>query len=170
MVKRINIYPKDIKILRTSCIEAVPTLNSPMSTNSLWPQDVVNLVQNLKDTANKLTPEKCLGLSANQVWELSDVDCPAVFIMVWPTEDGKKLEYKEFINPKVFPNGSSVKEDEGCLSVPEFTKMKKRKQNCNVQFQTLDSLEIESIQFYGKRGPWARVAQHEADHLKGTEK
>jgi|APSaa5957512622_1039677.scaffolds.fasta_scaffold00158_21 peptide deformylase len=168
MIKPINLATdKDgRKQLTTKCVNVDTVLDSPMSTHKYWPQELVDLVTNMKDTATDIGTEQCLGIAANQIWD-KDSPCPSVLIMIWPGEEKDTWGWKEFINPVVVTNGKTYRSTEGCLSQPDVVFDVKRKLNATIQFQELDNPELQTIKFYGKQGPWAKICQHEITHIKG---
>ena len=78
--------------------------------------------------------------------------------------DGKKENIKVFINPEVVCEGKTALGEEGCLSVPGiFTKVRRFKR-CIVT-----ATDLRGNQFTDQaEGFYARVLQHEFDHINGT--
>ncbi|MBI2041453.1 MAG: peptide deformylase [Candidatus Nealsonbacteria bacterium] len=81
-------------------------------------------------------------------------------IFIAQTENGPGV----FINPKILKkSGKTEKMEEGCLSLPKIWLSVKRAKE----------LEIEAIDINGKKiktkaeGIFARILQHEIDHLNG---
>ena len=69
-----------------------------------------------------------------------------------------------FINPRVEATGEIVAGDEGCLSLPDIRAEIMRPPQARVT-----ALDLEGNEFtLEKDGIWARVWQHEHDHLEGT--
>jgi peptide deformylase len=130
----------------------------------IWPKDIMQLVQDLKDTAESLG-EGCAGLASNQIWD-KDTPPPAVFVVRFNTPDGGK--WQEFINPEVRTSGKSVVHEESCFSKPGCKpKLKKRKMNVSVTFQTLTERKAQHIKLFYKDTFAPIVFQHEYDHLCG---
>jgi peptide deformylase len=78
--------------------------------------------------------------------------------------NGKKESIKVFINPEVVCDGKTTSGEEGCLSVPGiFTKVRRFKR-CTVTATGLDGKEFTDQ----ADGFYARVLQHEFDHINGT--
>ena len=78
--------------------------------------------------------------------------------------DGKKESARVFINPKLECGGKTAMGDEGCLSVPGiFTKIRRYK-NCTITATDLDGRQFTEL----AEGFFARVLQHEFDHINGT--
>ena len=72
---------------------------------------------------------------------------------------------KKFINPKILERfGGREAMEEGCLSIPDFS----------VKVKRARKVKVEAINGNGKRqtfiaeGLFARVLQHEIDHLQGV--
>jgi len=99
-----------------------------------------------------------VGLAANQV------DLPIrLFIVNLEAKPGAGEEFV-FINPVVSrPKGLAEKE-EGCLSLPELYGPVKRPKQIRVNAYGLDGQEIQA----DLDGLFARVVQHELDHLDGV--
>jgi len=69
-----------------------------------------------------------------------------------------------FINPRIEAVGEIVGDDEGCLSLPDI-----RAEIMRPPSARITALDIEGNEFSLERGDiWARVWQHEYDHLEGT--
>ncbi len=101
---------------------------------------------------------KGIGLAANQV------DLPLRLFVVNPAGDPEEGEEHVFINPVIsHPKGQSEHE-EGCLSIPGIVGNVRRPEYVRVQAYDLTGKEIQ-IQLDGM---FARVVQHELDHLDGV--
>ena len=107
----------------------------------------------------KVMYEACgVGLAANQV------DLPIRLFVV--NLEGKAGEGEElvFINPVISrPKGLEEKE-EGCLSLPELYGPVKRPKQIRVNAYGINGQEIQA----DLSGLFARVVQHESDHLDGV--
>jgi peptide deformylase len=69
-----------------------------------------------------------------------------------------------FINPRLELSGAITGGDEGCLSLPEI-----RAEIMRPPQARITALDLEGNEFTMERdGIWARVWQHEHDHLEGT--
>jgi peptide deformylase len=78
--------------------------------------------------------------------------------------DGKKENIRVFINPNLECSGKTASGDEGCLSVPGiFTKVHRFKK-CTITATGLDGKQFTDE----AEGFYARVLQHEFDHINGT--
>ena len=69
-----------------------------------------------------------------------------------------------FINPRLELSGEIVGDDEGCLSLPDIRAEISRPPRARIT-----ALDLEGNEFSLERDDiWARVWQHEYDHLEGT--
>ncbi len=78
-------------------------------------------------------------------------------------KDKKEPEKYILINPQIIESSGSTSCEEGCLSVPGYHEIVKRKENVTVKFQKLDG--TEEVIFAS--GMLAICMQHEIDHLNG---
>lgn len=98
-----------------------------------------------------------VGLAANQV------GITRRLIVVDPREEG--VAPRALINPRVVSTGAeSERAEEGCLSIPGLRDVVERQATAVVE--ALD-LEGETIRIEAE-GLFARVLQHEIDHLNGV--
>jgi peptide deformylase len=100
-----------------------------------------------------------VGLAANQV------DLPyRVFVMNVKADPSAKEEEHAFINPVILSRkGSPEEKEEGCLSLPEIYAPVKRPQKVVLNAYNLAGEEVT----WELNGTYARVVQHEYDHLDG---
>jgi len=98
-----------------------------------------------------------IGLAANQIGVLLQI----IVVDISTMEDTKK--FAAFVNPVISEGQGSAVDEEGCLSVIEYTSNVKRFQKIKVTAQDLDGKLIEFI----AEDRFARVIQHEVDHLHG---
>ena len=172
IVELINQYPTEALKSKATPVNCVSTfeqsLTAPNDNKTNWDNSIVDFVKDLKGTAEKLA-SNCLGLAANQIWKSND-PYPAIFVMRWPTTDYQRWSWQEVINPKVSLSGKKTKLEEGCLSLitaKEASKKKLRRANVTLTYQTILNITPQTVKFYGHLGPYARIVQHEADHLAG---
>ena len=101
-----------------------------------------------------------VGLAANQVGVPLQV---AVIDLSTREDPSLRHPLIVIINPEILSMEGSVIEEEGCLSIPEYSETVKRAQK--VKVRALDregkSFEIEA------EGLLAKALQHEIDHLNG---
>ena len=98
-----------------------------------------------------------IGLAANQIGVLLQV----IVVDVSTTEDQRK--FATFVNPVISNGEGSEVDEEGCLSVIEYTSNVKRFRKITVTGQDLDGKPVEFV----AEDRFARVIQHEVDHLHG---
>lgn len=116
-------------------------------------------IQNLiKDMASIMYRAPGIGLAAIQV----GINKSLLVYDVSPRDEERSLQV--LINPRIVESeGTTISEDEGCLSVPDFRANVKR--SASVLVEGFDSkekpLRIEA------EGLLAVVLQHEIDHLNG---
>jgi len=176
MIKAINTTTaKVLKIKAVPCTlkENVPkALTSnllPENEQQIWSDEVVQLVQDLKDTADSLG-ENCVGLASTQIWD-KNTPPPAVFIVKKPyssLEPGTvNYVWKEFINPVITTSGKTLKHKEACFSKPGQSKLVKREFNTTIEYSTLESKEKVVEKYFYKNSFISIVLQHEYDHLCG---
>ncbi len=101
-----------------------------------------------------------VGLAANQVGvslQLAVIDLSA------RENVEKRHPLFVIINPEIVSSGGSVVEEEGCLSIPDYSEKVKRAAKVKVRAQdrTGKPFEIEA------EGLLAKALQHEIDHLNG---
>jgi peptide deformylase len=110
------------------------------------------LIRNMIETMHA---QEGVGLAANQIGILKQifVACP----------DRVKGQELVFLNPRIIKKRGSVKEFEGCLSVPEIYEPVRRAKKVCLKAMTPDGKTVE----VKAEGLLARIFQHETDHLQG---
>jgi peptide deformylase len=98
-----------------------------------------------------------VGLAANQVGVPKQVTVMDISV---GTEESSLIV---LINPEIIHAEGELSEEEGCLSIPEYTTVVKRFEK--VKVKGLDR-NGESIEIEGE-GLLSRALQHEIDHLNG---
>ena len=102
---------------------------------------------------------KGIGLAANQV------DLPYRLFIVNLTGDAEQPDQEHvFLNPVLSSRKGSKEEEEGCLSIPGLYGQVKRPEKITLNAFTLNGEEIAAE----LSGMFARVVQHEVDHLDGV--
>jgi len=100
-----------------------------------------------------------VGLAANQV------DLPYRLFIANPTGDAKQKDSEHvFINPVILGGKGQVEGEEGCLSIPGLVAQVTRKETVQVEAYNLAG-ELFSGEL---NGLFARIVQHETDHLDGV--
>jgi peptide deformylase len=142
---RITHYPAEVLAKAASPIEKIDD----------------NIRQLVKKMTELMLKNKGIGLAAPQV------GVPLRLFII--SLDESKEAVTVYINPTVTPISekpatSLSSTDEGCLSVPGvFTKIRRYKK-CTVTATNLDGNEFTEE----AEGLFARVLQHEYDHIQGT--
>lgn len=97
------------------------------------------------------------GLAANQVGVLRQI----VVVDIPGAPPDQRLIV--LVNPEIVVAEGAVTDEEGCLSVVDYTANVTRAQRIRVKAQDLDGspLEFDAEDWY------ARIIQHEIDHLRG---
>lgn len=100
-----------------------------------------------------------VGLAANQV------DLPYRLFIANPTGDAKNKDQEfVFINPVILSGKGQVEGEEGCLSIPGLVGQVNRKEKVQVE-----AYNLAGEMFSGELdGLFARIIQHETDHLDGV--
>lgn len=109
------------------------------------------------DMAETMYDAPGIGLAANQIGVLLQI----IVVDLSVAEDEKK--FATFVNPVISEGEGSVVDEEGCLSVIEYTSSVKRFRKIKVTAQDLEGKSLEFI----AEDRFARVIQHEVDHLHG---
>ena len=147
--------------IRPICITGNPVLHTRALEVTTFDDDLVQLVQDMYDTMDEAPG---VGLAAPQI----GVNL-RVFVYDWDAEDGSE-QRGVVINPTLeiseIPQGEPdwETESEGCLSVPGERFPLKRADKAILKGVDLDQnpVHIEAT------GWFARIFQHEFDHLEGT--
>lgn len=118
-----------------------------------------NIQQLIDDMADTMYQEPGVGLAAIQVGSEHSI----IVYDITPQEEGHNLQV--LINPEIiFEEGSTLSENEGCLSVPDFRSDVKR--YAKVRVKGLD--RSGAVQEFDAEGFLSVVLQHEIDHLNGV--
>ncbi len=117
-----------------------------------------DLKQLASDMGETMYDAPGVGLAANQIGLAHRI----VVVDVSREEDEKK--FIALINPVISEGEGSVAGEEGCLSVLEYETKVKRFQKIRIMAQGLDGKEIDFV----AEDRFARIIQHEVDHLHGT--
>jgi len=112
----------------------------------------------VREMLDLMYEQKGIGLAANQV------DLPYRLLVFNVTGDpAARDEEYVLINPVITDRKGSAEDSEGCLSFPEIYAPVIRSERVVVNAYSLSGEELS----YGFDGLYARVVQHEADHLDG---
>lgn len=143
MIKKIITYPNPILIKKAA---PVTEFDDALRT----------LISNMVET---MFAAPGAGLAANQIGVAKRV------VVINTSEKEKDADRKSIalINPEIIHGEGSQTDEEGCLSVIDFTAKVKRFLRIRVRAQDPfgTTTEFEAEEFF------ARVIQHECDHLEG---
>ncbi len=145
-LREIRKYPDPVLRKKTVCIEHIDD-----SLNGL-----------IEDMVETMRAAPGVGLAANQVGE--PVQLAVIDLGVQDEDESENPhDLLVIINPEVLSLEGSIVEDEGCLSIPEYSEKVKRAAKIRVRAQdrTGKPFEIEA------EGLLAKALQHEIDHLNG---
>jgi peptide deformylase len=99
-----------------------------------------------------------VGLAANQV------GVPLRLAVVDLSVGKRPGECHVFINPEIVERDGEITEEEGCLSIPDFTEVVTRPERVLLRYLDRNG---EQREMWGE-GLMARAMSHELDHLNGT--
>ncbi len=143
-IRTIRTYPDPVLRTKTARVEKIDG----------------SLDQLIEDMVATMHAAPGVGLSANQV----GVSIQLAVIDVSSREEGEKRHpLLVIINPEIIFQEGSIIEEEGCLSIPDYSEKVKRAARVKVRAQdrTGKSFEVEAD------GLLAKALQHEIDHLNG---
>lgn len=99
-----------------------------------------------------------VGLAAPQVGRSDRI------VIVDPSSGERSKDFIAMINPRISWRSEQVTvETEGCLSIPGVTVPVERHQFVKVEFSDVAGVQRSLLM----KNLWARIAQHEIDHLDG---
>lgn len=126
--------------------------------------EVKKLATDLKDTLKSAKKPEGAGIAANQIGVPKRI-CIVRNYVYSPSEENRYTT-EEFIliNPEITYRSPDLEIDwEGCLSVPDVYGKVARNTKIKVEAQTMDGQKIKLV----AKNLFARVIQHEIDHLDG---
>ena len=132
-----------------------PVLRRPTERVDVIDGELQKLIDDMTET---MYAAPGVGLAANQIGVSKR-------LMVIDLSVGKRTgELHVCINPEVVEKIGDIREDEGCLSVPDFVEEVTRPDRVKLRYQDRNGKERE---MWGE-GLMARAMCHETDHLNGT--
>ncbi len=138
-----------------------PVLRKPADTVQ---QDHPGLEEFIDDLFDTMYEANGVGLAAPQVGvslKLFVVDADAIT----EDEEEESLGPGVFINPEIeVLEGEKWDAEEGCLSIPDVREKVSRPDTIRIRYQDRDFQDREEVH----SGWYARVLQHEYDHLRGV--
>ncbi|MDZ4384558.1 MAG: peptide deformylase [Nitrospirota bacterium] len=134
-----------------------PRLQQKSRPVEKWDKELYKLIEDMEQT---LGAAPGLGLAAVQVGVSLQV-----FLYDENAGGGKVTKsYKAMINPEIIFREGEIKEEEGCLSIPDYRDTVVRAAVVRVKGF---NKEGEPVEVMGE-GLLARVFQHEIDHVNGV--
>lgn len=132
-----------------------PVLRAPAAKVDVFDDQLARLVDDMVTT---MYTAPGVGLAAPQV----GVGLRVAVVDVSVGRETGKL--RVLINPRILQRAGSRIDNEGCLSIPDFTEKVERPERVVLEAQDLqgERFEIEAVEFE------ARAFCHELDHLDGV--
>jgi peptide deformylase len=133
----------------------------PVPPDSIRSPEVQRLIDDMIETMREYDGA---GLAANQVHTLTQI---AVIEVLGKERypDAPQIPLTVLINPVLTPLGDEMEEGwEGCLSVPDLRGMVPRYRAVRLQGHDREGQRVDLI----AKDFFARVIQHETDHLNGV--
>ncbi len=143
-IRPIRTYPDPVLRTRTARVEKIDA-------------SLDRLIQDMIETMHAAPG---VGLAANQVGVSLQL---AVIDLSTREKPEQRHPLYVIINPEIVSSEGSMVEEEGCLSIPDYSEKVKRAEKVKVRAQdrTGKPFEIEA------EGLLAKALQHEIDHLNG---
>lgn len=143
-------------------LSALEIIHYPHPTLRHTSRPIQRVDDELRDIIRHMFPlmyeARGVGLAANQI------DLPLrVFITNLEVEP-EEGEERVFINPVISQTKGIIEQEEGCLSIPGVNGNVKRPERVKIQAYDLAGQAIDLT----VDGLFARVVQHEVDHLHGV--
>jgi peptide deformylase len=133
-----------------------PTLRHPSKPLKRVDAELATII---REMFQLMYASRGIGLAANQV------DLPYRLFVVNLTGDPEQPDQEQvFINPVISSRKGSAEDEEGCLSLPGLYGQVKRPEKVTLNAFTLQGEEVTAE----LSGMFARVVQHEVDHLDGV--
>lgn len=133
-----------------------PILRERSKPVEKWDEELYRLIEDMMDTLNAVPG---LGLAAVQVGVPRRV-------FIYDEDVGKEKSVKGYsvlINPEIVYQEGEIKEEEGCLSIPDYRDTVIRAAVVRVKGFNREGGNVE----IAGEGLLARLFQHEIDHLNG---
>jgi peptide deformylase len=131
-----------------------PVLRQKAKLVTKFDEELKKLVEDMRET---MYDAPGIGLAANQIGVLQQV------IVVDISEPDGEKKVAAYINPVISEGVGSQVDEEGCLSVIDYTSQVKRFKKIKVTALDLDGNPME----FEAEDRFARIIQHEVDHLLG---
>jgi peptide deformylase len=141
--------------IRTIITYPHPVLRQKAEKITVFDQELKDLVADMADTMYKAPG---VGLAANQIGIARQL------VVVDRSTADNERRYITLVNPVISDGEGSVIDEEGCLSVIECYSKVKRFRKIHVTAQDAEGNLLE----FDAEDRYARIIQHEVDHLLGT--
>lgn len=141
--------------IRTIITYPHPVLREKAEKITVFDQELQTLVEDMAET---MYAAPGVGLAANQIGVARQV------VVVDRSTSDTQREYITLVNPEITNGEGNVIDDEGCLSVIECYAKVKRFRKIHVTAQDIQGNPLE----FDAEDRYARIIQHEVDHLLGT--
>jgi peptide deformylase len=132
-----------------------PVLRQKAEHITVFDQELKTLVEDMAETMYKAPG---VGLAANQIGVAKQL------VLVDRSTSDDERKYLVLINPEITAGEGSMIDEEGCLSVVECYAKVKRFKKIHVTAQDVEGKPLE----FDAEDRFARIIQHEVDHLLGT--
>jgi peptide deformylase len=137
-------------------IEPQPLLRQPTQPVGAIDDALRSLAANMRETMHGANG---IGLAAPQVGE-----SVSMFVAEYTDKEKVEIPFTVFVNPQiVWRSGQKNVIEEGCLSIPGIYGDVRRPKKITVKYLDLEGRDKEMT----VDGIFARIIQHETDHLKG---
>ncbi len=144
-IRPIRTYPDPVLRVKTARIEKIDN----------------TLDQLIQDMVETMHAAPGVGLAANQVGVSLQL---AVIDLSSRENDEQRHPLMVIINPEILSSEGAIVEDEGCLSIPDYSEKVKRAAKVTVRAQDSTGKPFEVT----AEGLLAKALQHEIDHLNGV--
>lgn len=141
--------------IRTILTYPHPVLREKAEKITVFDQELQTLVEDMAET---MFAAPGVGLAANQIGVARQV------VVVDRSTVDNQRNYITLVNPVISDGEGSIIDEEGCLSVIECFAKVKRFQKIHVTAQDVQGNPLE----FDAEDRYARIIQHEIDHLLGT--
>ncbi len=141
--------------IRTILTYPHPVLREKAEKITVFDQELQTLVEDMAET---MFAAPGVGLAANQIGVARQV------VVVDRSTVDNERNYITLVNPVISDGEGSIIDEEGCLSVIECYAKVKRFQKIHVTAQDVQGNPLE----FDAEDRYARIIQHEIDHLLGT--
>ncbi|MDR2549576.1 MAG: peptide deformylase [Desulfobulbus sp.] len=141
--------------LRTIVTYPHPVLRQEAEPITVFDQELKTLVEDMAETMYQAPG---VGLAANQVGVARQV------VVVDRSTAESERTYITLVNPEISDGEGSVTDEEGCLSVIECYAKVERFRKIHVTARDVEGNPLE----FDAEDRYARIIQHEVDHLRGT--